>query len=242
MLKKAILAISLLIFLFYLHVNTPKAENTYNLQSLNDIHTFFQTEQLHVSEWQILMRDKVNIDIKNVDDILDTQFPNASVTHQIEDEQTIKILINNHNKMTGFNEQLSIVRQKNSSEAEFKYILKGDKWNEEVEKEVKNTLSQQVLRLFDKNPTIFTCMRAQSNDNIKSNYLVDSFQDFMKMDKVKTINEENFDTVSGYIHNWTVEEIPISQKEKMNVQIAVRNGLSHGANVIIGTPILVTEY
>ncbi|QHS23546.1 hypothetical protein GWK91_11515 [Virgibacillus sp. MSP4-1] len=240
--KKAIISISLLIFFMNLNLTAPEAEASHHLQPLNEIYSFFQNEQLKLTEWQVLMRDKVKLESGSVEQILNRQFPDASVDVQKLDNQAEKIIINNHNKIGGFTEQLSIVHQKNSATAEFKYVLTGKKWGENVEKRVRQTLNQQVLRLFDKMPAIFTCMRAQTSDNIKSNYLVDKFQEQTNMDKLKTLNEKNFNTVSGYIHKWTIDEIPISQREKMNVQMAVRNGLAHGSNVIIGTPILVTEY
>ncbi|MRG86179.1 YwmB family TATA-box binding protein [Salinibacillus xinjiangensis] len=242
MFKKAMISIILLISFIQISTNHPQAEGNQELKPLDDIYDFFQQEKLQFKEWQVMMQEEITVEQKEeVPQIMKQLFPHASIQKQVE-EDTMKYFINNHNKNENMREKLSIVHQKHSQQAQMKYIITGGEWNDEIRTKLEKKMTQQIFKRFDKYPSFFTCMKATSSDNIKSNLLVDNFQQFSNMEKLTSVNEENFKTISGYIHKWKIDSIPISHEEKMNIQLAVRNGLEHGSNVIVGTPILVVEY
>jgi hypothetical protein len=97
--------------------------------------------------------------------------------------------------------------------------------------------------MFDKNPQIFSCANGQTGGKINEvlyNQSLKILKDF-SADPIESLQEEAFVSVSAYTENWK-NSIPEKNKE-MNIQIALRNqGLGASTTVVIGTPIITSEY
>ncbi|MBB6453977.1 hypothetical protein HNQ94_002428 [Salirhabdus euzebyi] len=241
MFRKYTAFIGIVVLLFCSTISETQAQSNIDLQPFSDLHHFLQHEQLDLEQWQIIIKQKVDLTKANPSHIANSLIPNSSVQKQVE-ISVEKFFVRNGYKSDSIIEELSIIAPKGQTTAELTYVMKGNLWNEEIKNVVKTKVNRLDSRFYGTNPVIFTCVRAKTSDNIKSNLLVDSFQNFTDMKPLKTLNEENFFTVSGIIHNWNINTIPISHTEKMNVQLAIRNGLGSETSITIGTPILIVEY
>jgi hypothetical protein len=113
------------------------------------------------------------------------------------------------------------------------YEVKGTKWDEKI--------VSQMDKIFSQKPTIYTCVRAVLSDNIegvllnKASEILNGFE----AKPVEALQERAFVTVSAYTGKWN-DALSVN-KEKMNVQIALRNA-DNKTTVVIGTPIITSEY
>jgi hypothetical protein len=240
--RKWITFFGLVLLLFTSQLSHIKAQDQ-TLEPLHIFKDFLQSENISLEEYQILMRETVTVS-KGTEPVQMIQdfFPNSTVKKETNDHST-KYFVKYVHKNSQMTEEISVVQDLNNPKRlQLFYVITGNELNEENEKVLLKNINRAHSQYFTKNPSIFTCVKGKSSANIKSNILVDSFQDFTEMITLKSLNEENFTTVSGFSHNLNVNTIPISHTEEMNLQIAVRNGSGSGTSITLGTPILTIEY
>lgn len=113
------------------------------------------------------------------------------------------------------------------------YEVKGIKWDESI--------VRKMDKIFSQKPTIYTCVRAVLSDKIEGvlqNKARDILEGF-EAKPVEALQERAFVTVSAYTVKWN-DALSI-HKEKMNVQVALRNA-DNKTTVVVGTPIITSEY
>lgn len=123
------------------------------------------------------------------------------------------------------------------------YIVSGDNWSNEKMHLLSKTYQLKIGKLFDKYPLIFSCINGQTSDNMEGvlyNQALKILSEF-SANPIEALQEEAFVSVSAYNENWK-NNIPGINGE-MNIQIALRNnGLDGSTTVVIGTPIITSEY
>lgn len=149
------------------------------------------------------------------------------------------------NKIASIKEQIIYVAypHKDQLKTYLIYVLKGETWTPQLWQKQSAKFEAKISTMFDKNPQIFSCATGQTGGNIKNslyNQALSIVKDF-SANPIESLQEEAFVSVSAYTENWK-NSIPEKNKE-MNIQIALRNqGLGSTTTVVIGTPIITSEY
>lgn len=123
------------------------------------------------------------------------------------------------------------------------YVIHGQTWNHERWLRQSALFLSKISTMFDKNPQIFSCANGQSGGKMEGvlyNQALNILKDF-SANPIESLQEEAFVSISAYTENWK-NSIPEKNKE-MNIQIALRkSGLGGATTVVIGTPIITSEY
>ena len=94
-------------------------------------------------------------------------------------------------------------------------------------------------RLFSKNVTIFSCLKAHSSDIIDDVLVYQNFKNVFNIVTIDEVTENGWTSRSGHSSQWG-QSLPVLNEE-MNVQFASRT-LGGKTNITIGTPIITAEY
>jgi hypothetical protein len=123
------------------------------------------------------------------------------------------------------------------------YDAKGEHVDRDLVDSFYHSFESTMNDIFQENPTIFTCLKGEYSDRIEGvlynqvDYLLEEFN----AEEIEATKEETFVSVSAYTDNWK-NDIPILN-EKMNIQIALRkSGLGSKTTIVVGTPIITSEY
>ncbi|WP_102026448.1 YwmB family TATA-box binding protein [Salirhabdus sp. Marseille-P4669] len=241
--KKYVAFMAIVLFLFSFNLSNTEAKSTSSLEPLHLFQDFFNKEDLAVTEWQVMAREQIiSTEALSPKAFIYNLYPNANIKKETS-EHSVKYFVEYVHKNKKVSEQISVVQEKNNKGSiQLFYLIKGEEFGLWEEKFIKENIFRAISQYFTKNPSFFTCMEAQVDDIIKSNFVTEKFTQFTNMHTLKMLNEDNFTTVSGFIPNLQVERIPISDTEDMNVQLAVRHAAETGTTITIGTPILTVEY
>lgn len=93
-----------------------------------------------------------------------------------------------------------------------------------------------------KNIRLYSCLNGQMDDKMGGavSEKVSSFLHTLQAEKIEEMNEETFISASAYIKYW--KAFILADEQKMNVQLSMKLKKNNQINVIIGTPIITTEY
>lgn len=124
------------------------------------------------------------------------------------------------------------------------YELIGFTWDEQIKNDADHLFSTRTTDLFSESPAVFTCLSGKLDDTMGHIVLKDEARKLMhKFDAnfVEDMQEETFVSLSAYTTLW--HSSLLTNNKKMNLQIALRKQkVDDPITVMIGTPILTTEY
>lgn len=138
-------------------------------------------------------------------------------------------------KLAHYQERLVVTWTKvNNKDRTFvTYEAKGTKWDD--------TILKKMRKIFRQNPATFTCVQAVFGDKIEGvlqNKAMEILED-LSAKPVESLEEIAFVSVSAYTGEW--KDALAVNREKMNVQVALRN-TDNKTTVVVGTPIIASEY
>lgn len=113
------------------------------------------------------------------------------------------------------------------------YEAKGTDWD--------NAILKKMRKIFRQNPATFTCVQAVFGDKIEGvlqNKAMEILED-LSAKPIESLEEIAFVSVSAYTEEW--KDALAVNREKMNVQVALRN-TDNKTTVVVGTPIIASEY
>ncbi|WP_075983163.1 YwmB family TATA-box binding protein [Bacillus massilinigeriensis] len=123
------------------------------------------------------------------------------------------------------------------------YEVQSKEMNESHKEFLKNDLSKKLSDIFRGNATIFSCIKGQFNDNMKTslpntvNYLLKAY----KAEEIEGLKEESFISISAF--SPLFEKSISTSSQEINLQIGLRNeGLGSVTTFVVGTPIITIEY
>lgn len=199
-----------------------------------------EEQGITIKEWSLYA--KKTVDPEQVEKITE-QFKGYNWTYE-QKEDIYKAIGMKENKKKKAIEKLQIIStlKKHHSESYILYELQGKSqhtnWNE-----MSQFFKEQVFEMFQENVTVFSCVTGEIGDMMEEVLLTKS-HDLLKQFNaipIEQLNEEKFVSVSAKTEEWD-ESIPTS-KGSMNVQIALRSaGLGDFTTVVVGTPIITSEY
>ncbi|MCM3004650.1 YwmB family TATA-box binding protein [Priestia koreensis] len=150
-----------------------------------------------------------------------------------------------YNKDSEMMEEVQLVStlKNKTSDSYILYHVAGKAWDKHQWNLGYDQFQKNYHKIFTFNPKIFSCVKGQFNDNMKSVLSLgkDELLEAFKAKTVESLVEETFVSVSAYTGMW--KEVLPTKNNKMNLQIALRKtGLGGQTTVVVGTPIITSEY
>ncbi len=191
--------------------------------------------------------ESTSIESEAKEDTINVATSSAKIDNQQNESQSQKLdktlAIKNKNAIQ--KEQIIYVAypHKDQLKTYLIYVIEGENWEPELISDFAPSIQSKIGTMFDKNPQIFSCAKGHLGgkiDGVLYNQALNILKDF-SADPIESLQEEAFVSVSAYTENWK-NSIPEKNKE-MNIQKALRNqGLGASTTVVIGTPIITSEY
>ncbi|MGC4379093.1 YwmB family TATA-box binding protein [Fictibacillus sp. Mic-4] len=226
------------------------AKSKVGSSQLTDIVNAMEANQIKVAKWSLYTKGTLGLisDFKGYEKMvgqlmrttpgfnwesLDSKRPHWEVTGT------------RRNNVEGVTERLTLVQypHKGKLETYLIYAAKGKGWQNKKWNEFKGVFDKQMDTIFSKPMPVFTCVTGMFNDKMnvglqsQARKLLHTFSAV----PIEELNEKTFVSISAYTRNWN--EVIMTKKRKMNVQIALRDkGLGKKRTVTIGTPIITSEY
>jgi hypothetical protein len=242
MIKKEIAIVAFTMFIiFTLVANHIGAEG--NESKISRIAKGLEKQDVQIVDWSLY--SKKNVDKKTISEVkqivdLHRQY---NWTYK-QDNDVFKAIGVFVNKEKNVSEKLQILTTltNNHSNSYILYEVKGEgsqsNWNK-----VNEYFNNQSFDIFRENVTTFACVNGLIDDKIKvglyqkSNDLLNEFE----AKPVEHLQEQDFLSVSAKTPIW--EDFIPTNNDEMNIQIAMRtDGMGDKTTVVIGTPIITSEY
>lgn len=139
--------------------------------------------------------------------------------------------------------QIISTPKKGKAQAYILYELKGYGWDPKKWEVYSSSFEQTKQDIFHGKPTFFSCIKGKNSvkmEGVLYNQAEKLLNDF-EAEPIEKLEEESFISVSAYTGQWK-NALP-AKNGKMNIQIAIRNaGMGDPATIVVGTPIITTEY
>ncbi|MCG5102698.1 YwmB family TATA-box binding protein [Oceanobacillus alkalisoli] len=213
------------------------------IDPLHTLTNITSTNELPLTGWEVTLKETIHT--TNFERIVNNN-RNSHFVSRTEDENSIKFNFVSAEKPAQITvEKRMVITKDNPRQIELIAVLKGDTWNESVQKEYDQARENLLNKLFYKNIKSFTCIEVVEGDTIESRAIIELFSESLQL----VHREEQYDSfemsklkkmIYGYTPLWNdkfiVEGIPY------NLQIATAEKDSGELVYMIGTPILITEY
>jgi TATA-box binding len=236
----AILAFTMFILITLMANHIGAAEIESNISRIAD---GMEAQGVQVDEWSLYA--KKNVDRKTINEVkqMAGQYRQFNWTFE-EDGDVFKAIGYFENKKEKITEKLQILTTL-TNDYSHAYILYGVKgvgvqsgWESADE-----YFGKRSFDIFQENVTTFACMSGSLDDKInlslvqKSKQLLKEF----KASPIENLQEQDFLSVSAKTPLW--EDFIPTNNDEMNIQIALRtDGMGDKTTVVIGTPIITSEY
>jgi IS1 family transposase len=240
--KKEIVTVALAIFILCSVIATHIGAEG-NESKIARIAEGMEKQNVQINEWSLY--SKKNFEKKSVSEVkqMTDQYRQYNWTYE-EDKHVFKAIGVFENKAKNVTENLQILTTLTNDYTEsyiiYEVVGNGSQVNWS---NVTDYFSQQAFDIFQENATIYACVVGSVDDMMKSSLmemsknLVTEF----KANPIEQLLEQDFLSVSARTPVWE-DAIPTANGE-MNIQIAMRtDGMGDKTTVVIGTPIITSEY
>lgn len=240
--KKEIATVALTIFILCSVIATHiRAEG--NESKIAHIAEGMEKQNVQIDEWSLY--SKKNFEKKSVSEVkqMTDQYSQYNWTYE-EDEHVFKAIGVFENKAKNVTENLQILTTLTNdyTRSYILYEVVGNgsqvNWNN-----VTDYFGKQAFNIFQENATIYACVVGSVDDMMKSS-LIEMSKNIVtefKANPIEQLLEQDFLSISAKTPVWE-DTIPTANGE-MNIQIAMRtDGMGDKTTVVIGTPIITSEY
>jgi len=220
---------------------SAEVDSSTPLQPLQDISDFLKQHEVPIESWEVVMRKQIHHEtIPSYVEKLQTQYPEFKLT-KVEEKNSNKYMLNRQ-KAGEVSEQFIVIASKDVRPyAEVLYKASGEDWNPDIRRDFSPRLLTIKAERFAENTTIFTCLTSESSDKINGVLLLEKFSSRLQIEKLQTLNENEFISNTGYTSHWN-QALPYMDKGVMNVQYALRQDMGGKTTLTFGTPIITNEY
>ena len=111
-------------------------------------------------------------------------------------------------------------------------------WSED--KDYANRTNRLIATIYTSKRHDYACIKLSIHDMMLSGYFFENIKKEWNYQEIDRIEEPDLTVMSGYSPKFK-QKIPY-KNQLMNLQISVRTGINQEKQVMIGTPILMTEY
>ncbi|WP_164667589.1 YwmB family TATA-box binding protein [Virgibacillus doumboii] len=236
--------IVLILIIIILTATSTAAGITKN-EEMTDLAAMVTEHNLAIDGWQVTIKEQMTAEkVKQLMDILREK--NSHLVSSTEDENTIKYSFSYAHKTNDMSENYNVVIPKNKAyDAQFIAVMKGNSWNDSIEKTYFTRLNSIKSAFFGENSTKFACLTTTLSDKIKSVYFFNRVKELLNLKNIRSQNDTLKQSMIkeikyGYTPMWN-QKLKIGDKP-MNFQMAIKKSQSGNTKLTIGTPILITEY
>lgn len=230
-----------IIFILLIFISPDKPQN--EISELEDIADIAMDNELIPEEWVVTLKEKITQ--KKAQEYLST-FKEYDIVKYTEYKHVSKYVIRKDDYVENINVtyELSLPRDK-EFQPEIVVVIRGTNLSKGTLNEYKNILKHIRNQFFTKNYMLFTCLIASKNGKIASDDFSKKVSEKLDLMYISTqldiVNGVSYqETVYGYTQKWK-NEIFIENKP-LNIQIVIQGDNDEKQTVIIGTPLLITEY
>lgn len=209
---------------------TPHTEFT----KIDDMLEFTDEHGTNLVNWQITFRELVSI--QDITSFIDKQMGKGFYISKKNDGKYEL----NRQKKSGLNETLLLVYSNDRDNYQIIYSVSSDEISNEMKKIADNYIKTVKKDVFSKNVEKFSCIFTNFDGIIDFGVLKKSAINRLDLRTIEETREDQFWTWTAHNPNWD-HHIEINE-EQMNTQIAVKHTENNESNIIIGTPILISEY
>lgn len=215
---------------------------TEHSDELLEISQIVSESELQVSEWTVTIKEQMTSQKMHEKISLMTKKYKVDI---IEDDQTFKYIIEKGEQTKSVSSSFAITIPKdNQYKAELIATIKGRDIEAITLKEYESTLSSIKNNFFSSKSKAFTCLTSINDDIIISDVFLRKVFEKLELQGIFTHYDEKsglYDqTVYGHTELWKNEIL--LEDQPLNLQMVVRTDENQKQKIIIGTPILITEY
>jgi hypothetical protein len=235
-LKKLGMILIILLFISSEELNDPSYE-------LVDLVKLATDHDLAVEEWHVTIKEKFHE--KEIDEIM-IKLKKEYFVETIEDKNATKYLFNSMNMEDDIHVSYEIIiPQVKGHHSSLVATIKGTNVDEAALMNYKQILKSVRNHNFTKKSNLFTCLIAIDDVMIKSDDFTNEMLNELNLKHVSTQSDvingvSQQETVYGYTALWNNEFL--LNDNPLNIQIVIQRLKNAEQKVIIGTPIIITEY
>ncbi|WP_079528261.1 YwmB family TATA-box binding protein [Halobacillus hunanensis] len=221
------------------HPQETAGEQT-DISPLLELAAFAEGEQLHVTEYKVVLKESINID--EAEQVIQQIKAYVSEDQVIEEETNLarKKTFTNGQKSSDFIEHFTVITPRDETiSTELVYSLTTGGTQTLTTQEIMQQINQIQKRFFSENVTLYTCLKAEDGGIIDDVLIYQKFKKAFNITTIEAATEQRWTSRSGYTSRWN-QAIPLPNGA-MNVQFATRT-LGGRTIVTIGTPIITAEY
>lgn len=225
-------------FLFMTSI-TPDPELD-ELIALSEIST---AHNLIIEAWTVTIKEKMSTDqIQQKLAILKKEYP----IEVMEDKNVIKYFIEPDYSVKNISVSFTVTIPKDKQyTTELVATIIGDNLNEVTLKEYQHILNKMENIYFTKRSKVFACLTTTKSVMITSDVFSRKLSEQLELRYVSTQSETiketlHNETIYGYTALWNNEIL--LKDNPLNIQVVIQNTENQKQKIIIGTPILITEY
>lgn len=210
---------------------------------LEDIAKLAMDNYLHTEEWMVTIKEKISQE--KIQSYV-TELKKDHLVERTKHNNVIKYMINKKDEAPHIKVSYEITIPKDQSfSPELVAIIKGSNLSEDTVAEYKSVLKSVRNHFFTKKSYQFTCLIASKNDMIASDDFSNKLSKNLDLKYISTqsdmINNVSYqETIYGYTTLWNNQLI--IENKPLNIQVVIQKHTNEKQKVIIGTPILITEY
>ncbi|UOR11265.1 YwmB family TATA-box binding protein [Halobacillus amylolyticus] len=216
------------------------AKGHIDLSPLLELAAFVEDEQLDISEYKIVLKESIKTaNVEEMKQQISGVFPNVKMREE-DSNLARKYIFTNGQKNSSFNETFTVIVPKDKTvSSNVVYSLTAGGTERLTPDKIKQQINEIKSRIFSKNVTLYTCLKAEAGGIIDDVLIYQKFKKALNITTIEAATEESWTSRSGYTPRWS-QAIPLPNGA-MNVQFATRT-LGGRTTITIGTPIITAEY
>lgn len=225
----------LFVIAIILSIFTSNPATHTEISMMEEMYELVDQRNLNLVNWQITIRESISID--DITSFIEKQ---TGKDFYISERANEKIKLNRQ-KNSRLNENLLLVSKNNGSRYEVIYSVSAEDFNQEIKKVAEKYIKTVENDIFSTDAQKFSCIYTNFDGIIEISEFKEFAKNRLNLETIDETREDKFWTWTAHHPNWD-NGINTRDDERMNIQIAVKHTENEQSNVIIGTPILISEY
>jgi hypothetical protein len=239
---QALLVVSLGIVIFLFGYDRTASHEMDKLAQMADV---YKKNHIEMTDWSLYAREEKHSikDLHTFNQLLHEIEKKTNGVKWAMEHKEGQLKATAVKKMPNYEERLVVTATKVNTkyQAFLIYEAKGKDWNKKKRRAFSAQIRKEMDKIFSQKPTIYTCIRGVLSDNIEGvlqNQASEILTSFSAK-PIEALQEEAFVSVSAYTGKWN--DALLTEREKMNVQVALRH-THNKTTVVVGSPIITSEY
>ena len=217
----SLLAVSFIRLLMPINTETP----------LDELIQFASQHQYQIESGELIIKETFTTnEISQIKTKL-----NKAGFEKTNQHQQYKRLLNND-----LYETVTIIKTNKATEISVNYQLRGNVNHLIQTPKYDRMVKSFISTIYTAEKREYACLKMSDHDMMISGYFFDECQKNLNYQEIDRIEEPDLTVISGYSTQFK-QQIPY-KNEMMNLQISVKQGSNEENQIMIGTPILMTEY